>query len=94
MLINMLDSKLTQQKVPSKILIDNTLLNTCRCILGDEDEESNIENLKLRVHHQIITPQQLRALNQNYFNYIMECFGIFVKFAGRICANRITIDLQ
>jgi len=62
--------------------------------LVDENEENNIEQLKLRVNHQIITPLQLQALNQNYFFRIIDRFLIFAKFVGRICANRLIIDLN
>jgi hypothetical protein len=62
--------------------------------LVDENEENNIEQLKLHVNHQIITPLQLQALNQNYFFRIIDRFLIFAKFVGRICANRLIIDLN
>jgi len=62
--------------------------------LVDENGENNIEQLKLRVNHQIITPLQLRALNENYFFRIIDRFLIFAKFVGRICANRLIIDLN
>ncbi len=62
--------------------------------LGDENEETNIEQLKIRVNHQIMTPLQLQAINENYFFYIVERFLTFAKFVGRICANRIIIDLN
>ena len=62
--------------------------------LVDENEETNIEHLKLRVNHQIITPLQLQALNENYFYYILDRFSTFAKFVGRICANRLIIDLN
>lgn len=60
----------------------------------DVDEEKNINNLKLRVNQRIITPNQLQAMNENYFFYILERFVILAKFVGRICANRIIIDLK
>jgi len=60
----------------------------------DENEESNIEHLKLRVNHQIMTPLQLQAYNENYFFYIIDRFITFAKFVGRICTNRIIIDLS
>jgi hypothetical protein len=60
----------------------------------DENEESNIEHLKLRVDRQIMTPLQLQSFNENYFFYVLERFLIFAKFAGRICANRIIIELN
>ncbi|CAF3705709.1 unnamed protein product [Adineta steineri] len=60
----------------------------------DQDEETNIEQLKLRVHQKIITPIQLQQLDENYFFYILDRFTMFAKFAGRIFANRIIIDLN
>ncbi len=60
----------------------------------DENEETNIEQLKLRVDHQIITPMQLQRLNENYFFKILDRFSMFAKFVGRICANRLIIDLN
>ncbi len=63
-------------------------------VLVDENEETNIEHLKLRVNEQIITPLQLQAFNENYFYYILDRFLIFAKFVGRTCANRLIIDLN
>ena len=63
-------------------------------ILVDENEEKNIENLQIRVRNQTITPLQLQAINENYFYYILDRFVTFAKFAGRICANRLIIDLN
>ncbi len=62
--------------------------------LVDENEETNIEHLKLRVNQQIISPLQLQAFNENYFYYILDRFLIFAKFVGRTCANRLIIDLN
>ncbi|CAF4615337.1 unnamed protein product [Rotaria sp. Silwood1] len=60
----------------------------------DDNEETNIEQLKLRVNGRLITPLQLQALNENYFYYFLEILTTFAKFAGRICANRMIIDLN
>lgn len=61
--------------------------------LVDENEETNIENLKLKVYEKIITPDKLRELDEEYFLNILNCFAMFVKFIGRICAERIIISL-
>ncbi|CAF1223886.1 unnamed protein product [Rotaria sordida] len=60
----------------------------------DENEENNTEQLKLRVGHQIKTPLQLQAIDKHYYAYMLNLFKTFAKFAGRICANRIIIDLN
>ena len=60
----------------------------------DEDEESNIEKLQLRIERRLISAVQLQELNENYFFYILDRFLIFAKFVGRVCANRIIIDLN
>ncbi|UJR28957.1 hypothetical protein I4U23_010174 [Adineta vaga] len=60
----------------------------------DEDEGNNIQQLKLRVNHRIITPLQLQKIDQNYFIHILERFTMFAKFVGKICANRLIIDLN
>ena len=62
--------------------------------LVDENEETNVEHLQIRVNQQVITPLQLQALNENYFYYILDRFLTFAKFVGRTCANRLIIDLN
>ena len=62
--------------------------------LVDEAAETNIEQLKINVNREIITPLQLQALNERFFFYILERFKIFAKLTGRVCANRIVIDLN
>jgi len=60
----------------------------------DTNEETDVNNLKLRVNNRIITPTQLQAMNENYFYYILERFTMLAKFIGRTCASRIIIDLK
>ncbi|CAF1414654.1 unnamed protein product [Rotaria magnacalcarata] len=60
----------------------------------DEDEENNIEQLQMRIGRQIMTPLNLQAYNEKYFFLVLDCLKIFAKFAGRICSNRIIIDLN
>ena len=66
----------------------------CIRVSVDEHDESSIEQLKLRVHGRIITPVQLQEINEEYFSFILDCFFMFAKFAGRPCASRIIIDLN
>lgn len=68
--------------------------NDSLTFLVDENEETNIEHLKLRVSNRIITPLQLQAMNENYFYYILDRFTTLAKFVGRVCANRLIIDLN
>ena len=63
-------------------------------LLVDEDEERSIEQLKLQIERRLISPIQLQAMNENYFFYILDRFLIFAKFVGRVCANRVIIDLN
>lgn len=63
-------------------------------LLVDEDEERSIERLTLKTERRLITSTQLQAMNENYFFYILDRFLIFAKFVGRVCANRVIIDLN
>ncbi|CAF0938705.1 unnamed protein product [Didymodactylos carnosus] len=60
----------------------------------DENEERNLENLKLRFDNQLLTLPQLQALNEDYFCYLIDRLQLFAKYVGKICAERIYIDLR
>ncbi|CAF2520543.1 unnamed protein product [Rotaria sp. Silwood2] len=56
----------------------------------DENEETNVEQLKLRVGRQVVTPLEFQAYNERYFFHVLELLKTFAKFAGRICANHFS----
>ena len=60
----------------------------------DEDEENNIEHLKLRANGQALTPLELQQWNEEYFYYILDRFTMLAKLVGKTCANRLVIDLN